>query len=406
MRVAVIGGGMAGLSAARALLQGGAEAVVFEAAARAGGVVGSVAERGWLTEDGPNFLARPMDPLLRACGLAGEVILPQGPKTRFVHFREKVRVAGPGLLFGLGLGRALLEPFFARPLRADSSVLQLLVDRLGARLGGFAASVLSAGIYAGDPSRLSARDAFPALGGMAERGSLLLGAFQRREKRPIWSLRRGLGSLPEALSGPHVRLGARVERIEASQGGWHVQGERFDALVVAVPACAAAELLRSLAPAFADSAAQIVSRPITVMHLGYTQPGLPRGFGLIDADRSLPALGTLFPSSMLAGRAPEGGALFTCICPREVPLEDVQQQLQRTLGARGQPDYVRVVRHEQGIAQYEVGHRERVRAAREGLLGLPPVQLCGSSWDGVSVPEVWRSGESAAARLLAAPAAA
>src|SRR3954447_5320888 len=98
MRVAVIGGGMAGLSAARALLAGKAEAVVFEAAQRAGGVVGSVAERGWHTENGPNFLARPMDSLLQAPGLAPEATLPEGPKTLFVHFEQKVRVAGPGLL--------------------------------------------------------------------------------------------------------------------------------------------------------------------------------------------------------------------------------------------------------------------------------------------------------------------
>ena len=60
MRVAVIGGGMAGLSAAHELLRRGADPVVFEAAARAGGKVGSRSEQGWLTEDGPGFIARPL----------------------------------------------------------------------------------------------------------------------------------------------------------------------------------------------------------------------------------------------------------------------------------------------------------------------------------------------------------
>ena len=82
MRVAIIGGGMAGLSAAHELLRLGQDPVVFEAAARAGGKVGTVRERGWLTEDGPNFLARPLQDLLEATGLRGEVVEPAPPVSR------------------------------------------------------------------------------------------------------------------------------------------------------------------------------------------------------------------------------------------------------------------------------------------------------------------------------------
>ena len=96
MRIAVIGGGMAGLSAAHALLTGGAEPVVFEESRAAGGKVGSCSEGGYLTEDGPHFLARPLDALLEALGLRGEVVLPEGPRTRFVHLGGRVFPA-PGL---------------------------------------------------------------------------------------------------------------------------------------------------------------------------------------------------------------------------------------------------------------------------------------------------------------------
>src|SRR5689334_22082256 len=109
MRVAVIGGGVAGLSAAQALLEGGADPVVFESETRAGGKVGSSLDGGYLTENGPHFLAKPLDALLDAAGLRDQMVRPEGPQTRWVHLHGQVLKA-PGLPFLLGAGvpRALL----------------------------------------------------------------------------------------------------------------------------------------------------------------------------------------------------------------------------------------------------------------------------------------------------------
>ena len=85
MRIAVIGGGMAGLSAAHEILRRGGEPLVFESEARPGGKVGTRSEQGYLTEDGPNFLARALDPLLDTAGLREEVVKPAPPMTRWVH---------------------------------------------------------------------------------------------------------------------------------------------------------------------------------------------------------------------------------------------------------------------------------------------------------------------------------
>src|SRR5437016_9370921 len=203
LRVAVIGGGMAGLSAALELLRSGADPVVFEAEARPGGKVGSRAEQGYLTEDGPNFIARPLDGLLDAMSLRGEVVRPEPPMTRWVHLGGRLlKAPSLPLLARAGVGRALLEPFVSKPLRQDLPLRAFLQQRLGRRAGGLAAAVMSAGVYAGDPDSLSARDAFPALGSLAEKGSLIVRAL-RREKGPpraIWTLRRGLGTLPAAMA--------------------------------------------------------------------------------------------------------------------------------------------------------------------------------------------------------------
>jgi len=417
MRVAVIGGGIAGLSAAHELLRRGADPVLFEACARAGGKVGTRNERGYLSEDGPNFLARPLDALLDASGLRPEVVTPRPPMTRWIHLDGRVlRAPGLSLLARAGLGRALLEPLFAKPLRDDMPLGEFLERRLGRRAGGLAATVMSAGVYAGDPALLSARDAFPSLGALAERGSLIVNAFRRPEapRSGIWTLRRGLGTLADALVlalGGRVRLGARVGQLSPAQGGWSVQGERFEGVVLAVPAAAAADLTHKFAPKFADAARRFHSAPVTVVHLGLRRGGLPRGFGMIDADGTLHGVGTLLPSSMLPGRAPEGRALVTAICggarhPERAALADgalvgaLMADLRATWGVRDAPEYVRVVRWEAAIPQYAPGHRERVREARELVADLPRLELAGAAWDGVGVPDVARSGAEAAARLV------
>lgn len=418
MRVAVIGAGMAGLSAAHALLRGGAEAIVFESADRPGGMVGSKSEQGFLTEDGPNFIARPLDALLDTVGLRSEVVHTQGPARRWIHRGGRALVA-PGLSFLLGAGvpRALLEPFFAKPLREDRSLRSFLVQRFGSRAGSLLATLMAAGVYAGDADKLSARDAFPRLGALGENGSLIV-QMLRRKKAPrnaLWNLRRGLGSLPLAAAeklGARVRLGVKVARLSpASAKGFQVDEEHFDAVVLAVPAQAAAGLCRPFAPLFSEALAGFQAAPVTVLHLGFPQQEVPRGFGMLDADGTLHATGALFPSSMLPGRAPGGQALVTAICggarhPEYAQLADAElvaavcADLQRTLGTRSAPSYLRVVRWPAAIPQYAPGHRDRVRAARELLRDFPRLELAGATYDGVGVPDVVSSGAAAAARIL------
>jgi protoporphyrinogen/coproporphyrinogen III oxidase len=404
MRVAVIGGGMAGLSAAWELLRAGQDPIVFEAAPRAGGKVSSVREGGWLTEDGPHFVAQPLDGLLEDAGLRGQLLEPLPPKTRWVWLREqKLRAPSLKLLGQIGVPRALLEPLFSKPLQADEPLRDFLIDRLGAKAGALASTLLSSGVYAGDPSRLSALTAFPTL----SRGSLLL----RRGKRPpIWSLRDGLGSLPLALAarlGERVRAGTPVKKLEPSSTGWLVDGASFDAVVLAVPATAAAKLL----PRLADKLVAFHAAPVTLVHLGYPSGELPRGFGLLDASDSLRFLGALFPSSMLPGRAPEGSALLTAICggarhpeianlPDAALTEAVREDVKRALGVRSDPGYLRVVRYAEGIPQVEVGHAERLKELRNLASELPRLALAGAAYDGVSVPDVVRSGLAAASALI------
>jgi oxygen-dependent protoporphyrinogen oxidase len=403
LRVAVVGGGIAGLSAAVELLRRGHDPVVLESASRPGGKIASVREGPWLSEDGPNFLAEPLDALLDEAGLQRAVVAPLPPRTRWLWHEGKTRRSPSlGLLASLGAPRALFEPLLSRPPSAGESLREFLVRRLGPKAGELLSTLLASGVYAGDAARLSATAAFPSL----SQGSLLL---RRPKRRAIWSLREGLGSLPLALAarlGERLRLGVPVERLEPSPSGWSIGAEHFDGAIIAVPSSAAARML----PRLAEPLGQLRTAAVGVVHLGFSSRSVPRGFGLLDASSGLRFLGALLPSSMLPGRAPEGAALVTAICggarnpwlatlPEGDLVAAVREDLGRAFGPLGEPLYVRVVRHPEGIPQYDVGHEDRLRAVRAALRELPRLQLAGAAYDGVSAPDAAHSGAMAAVRI-------
>jgi oxygen-dependent protoporphyrinogen oxidase len=159
---------------------------------------------------------------------------------------------------------------------------------------------------------------------------------------------------------------------------------------------------------------RIRSAPIAVVHLGFRAsdfPRPPRGFGALDGDGSLGLLGVLFVSSLFAGKAPEGRVLLTCLMggvlrPEALRSDDAtlalqcRDDLRRLMGVTAEPEFQRVARWEEAVPQPEVGHRALLGRVALALAGLPPLELAGAAYDGVSVEQVLESGERAAARLL------
>jgi oxygen-dependent protoporphyrinogen oxidase len=445
MKVAVVGGGVAGLSAALALLEGGAAPLLFEASASAGGKVATFEQSGFLTEDGPSALAAGAQrtfELASKLGLGGEVCEAGGPGSRFVWKGGRLHKApSPGLLSALGWARALMEPLRAKAERPEDRSLQAyLVDHVGEEAGRLGAELMAKGVYAGDPAQLSARDAFPSLGGIvSKQRSLFLGALSTRRAsraasgaaspepklKRLWSFARGLGALSGALAtrlGERVKLGAPVEALSPEAGKWRVAwggsnagSEVFDAVVLALPAFAAAELCIDFSPSLAVALEAFTYAPVAVVHLGVSSAALSKpaeGFGLLDGDGTLSLLGTLFPASLFPGRAPEGHALLTSMVggARQPELLDrsdgelvelIRGDLVKTLGLSAGPVYTRVVRHERAIPQYTVGHADRLREVETAVTAHPGLALCGAAYRGVSVDAALRDGAEAARRLLA-----
>lgn len=444
--VAVVGAGPAGLAAATALRAAGREALVLEAAPRAGGAAWSERVAGYLVERGANTFRCGPDALgfLRAAGLETRLLAasPAGRQRFLLRGGRLVPVPlGPWafartpLLSARGKARLLAEPFVARGDARGETVAAFA----GRRLGGEAVEALIGpfltGVYAGDERKLGAEAVFPSLveaerhSGSIVRG-LLAGAFARgrpRGRPGSWSAAGGLGELVGALAaglGPALRLAARVSSVAFENGSYEIGIEaesgastvRARGLVLALPAPLAAELVASLAPRAAAALATIAYAPVASVSLGLADGATrtpARGFGfLVPRGEADVLLGCLFPSELFPGRAPEGHALLTLLaggtrCPEAVGLPDdrllarLLADLDRALGLRGEPSRIAVTRWPRAVAQPGPDHPRVVAGARHDLARLPRLALAGASYDGVAFGDALASGAAAAARVLA-----
>jgi oxygen-dependent protoporphyrinogen oxidase len=440
-RVAVIGGGVAGLAAARRLAaRGDLEVVVWEAAARAGGVIATSQAGGFAREHAANgFLTAPggAAELCEELGVAVEPARPAARKRWIVRGgalravpAEIVKLVGWRALAGV-----LAEPF--RPLRRggeDESVASFARRRLGREIAEAVVAPLCTGVFAGDPERLSVRAAFPRLAELEAEGGLLLGGAARAVRAMLHGGGRpprarlaapvgGMAALVDALArelGPRVRLGTPVVAIEADERRRAIRLadgrlEPCDAVVLAVPAPVAARLVSDASRELAGVLDGIEYAPVAVVHLGYRREDLAHpmdGFGfLVAPGEDLRVLGAVFESVLYSGRAPAGHLLVRCMFggardPGALELDDAamieraHQDLDRVLGVRGTPVHTNVVRWPRAIAQYTVGHQARVARAEE-LAEPIGVVLAGAGYHGVAVNSCVHDAGRVAHRIAA-----
>jgi len=447
--VVVIGAGLTGLTAGHCLNRLGYRVRVLERSERPGGVIRSIREEGFLVEGGPNMLSVDEPALLDfldEIGLGSEVVVasPQAQR-RFIVRRGRLVPVPTSvssflrtpLLSAVGKLRLLAEPFAPRAEPGtEDSVAAFTRRRLGVEALDYAVNPLVAGVYAGDPERLSLRHAFPSLHRLELRyGSLTCGGiatamrrgpFKKRFKARSISFRSGLQAIVDAISAElgnalstEVTIDAlepgppfRVRFRSASLGAELLTA---DAIVLAVPGYEAANL------PFASTSAELFSalREVEYPAVASVALGFPRvavrhpldGYGVLaPAREGLHILGTLFTSSLFAGRAPEGSVLLTTYVggtrqPKLTALPDhtlcriVQDDLRQLLGAEGEPTFRRVTRHAHAIAQYNLGYQRFHTAMAEAELKLPGLFMGGSLRNGPSMGACIRAGIGLAARV-------
>ncbi len=450
----VVGAGVSGLVAAWRLRQRGTSVVVLEGADRIGGQVFTADVTGMPVDLGAEavHLAAPgVTALLAELDLA-DTLVRSAPGGTWIGTGRGLRrlpagvgpygptqlgpVVRSGILGPAGLARAAAEPWLARRPGPDEdqSVRSFVAGRFGGQVADRLVDPLLGGLHSGDISRLSLFAATPALAEVArQRRSLTLSRAARRAREggsaaafATWP--RGLRTLPEriaALAGVDIRLGCTVDALRRNGERYavHLTGDRpalpADAVVLAVPSRAAVPLLRDLS---ADAAAALQGqRFATVATVAAAFPRAAaarcpalRGTGILlpsSSPRVLKAatfFGTKWPHltdahryllRMSAGRV--GSSVVDELTDEQL-VAALLGDLRELTGLAADPAAVRVQRWPQGLGQLEVGHSDRMAAARRALARRPGVALAGGSYDGIGLAACVRSGEVAAATASAA----
>jgi oxygen-dependent protoporphyrinogen oxidase len=426
--VHVVGGGIAGLSAAWFLERRGFDVEVHEASDRPGGKIATGDVEGRPVELGPDaFLARTHDgvELCRALGLGDELI---APATSSAHLlvngrlrplpeglvlgvpSDVLAVARSGVISNVGLLRAAAEPFLpGHPLRRDASVGRVVRNRFGPEVFEKLVDPLVSGINAGKADELSIDATTPQLSALARRDrSLLVGARRARRVAPaggpvFLTVRSGLQRLVEALvtdlHGP-VHLGAPVTSLQDLGG---------DGVVVAAPAFAAADLLGDAvagelhAISYASVALTVLTYPLGAVrrHLDGSGFLVPRAEGRLMTACSWGS--SKWPHWAGPGRVVLRVSAGRSDDERALELDDAEladrlhSEVAAVLNITAEPDEAVVTRWPRSFPQYAVGHLDRVAHIEDALPAH--IAVAGAAYRGVGIPACIASGRAAAERL-------
>ena len=458
-RVAIVGGGITGLAAAvrlRDRAPAGTEITVYEQSGLLGGKLRTGELAGQAVEFGAeSFLMR--DPaggesaavtLVRRVGLGDAIVhptvgqaglavdgrlrpVPGGTLVGVPGDLEKVAaVAAPAADADRDGGRPLLGP------DEDVAVGRLVRERLGDQVVDRLVDPMLGGVYAGRADDLSLVTTMPALARTARVEHTLVGAVRaaqaaapRAAGAPIFgTLAGGLSTLVEAAarkSGATVRRDAAVRELHPTPTGWRLvvgptrdpELVEVDAVLLAVPARAAARLLVGPAPEVAAIVGELDYASVALITMALPEPELPAlsGFLVPATEGLLIKASTFFTTKWGHLRRPGGLALLRASVGRygdETSLQLTDDDLVATVHREvskvlGTPLPSPVARHVQrwggALPQYTPGHLHRVAAARTALRAAhPTLTLAGAGYDGVGIPVCVRSGETAAEEIITA----
>lgn len=344
MRVAVVGAGIAGLTAAWELLRSGIDVTVLEAERRPGGViVTEQVEGGFIVEGGPDGF------------LAGEPELPE-------------------LAYELGIGEHIVSQQSRGTALWTGKAFAPIEEGRAAQLLGIDAS--SVEVKAGFRSFANGMD------------------------EPV-------AALAQRLAGT-LRFAQGVAGLVREGPRWHVaitggSAHDVDGVILALPAYSAGRLLEAVGVAGGRALGGVMYAPSITVSLAYRaeqMKGPLQGAGFVVAS-PVHLRACTYASQKFPSRAPDGHVLLRAyLAPLDGnPAPAAHTQLAEILGIRGEPLWSRVFYWNRGLPRYRTHHAEHVAAVRRRLSRLPPLAIAGAGYDGAGVSACVRSGREAA-RLI------
>ncbi|MDX2269294.1 MAG: protoporphyrinogen oxidase [Bryobacter sp.] len=454
-RPLIIGGGISGLAAAYYLAKRGRASVLFEAG-RVGGVIQTKRLADCVLEEGPDsFLsAKPeAQELIGELGLGEDVIgsndaqratwiwrdgkmipLPDG-LMMMVPTKVLPLATSPLLSWGTKVRMGL--EWFQAPRRnaPDRSVGEFIEAHYGKEAVEYLAEPLLSGVYGGDPYRLSVESVLPRFAEMERNyGSLTKGTLAGIAKAPkakagatlFRTLKGGLGSMIEALQkaiAGHCEVipeqvrnlrhqqnaGREFYTVETAAGQWQSRE-----VVLATPAWAAGQLLGGMDAMLSDVLAGIGYSSSLTVGLVYERTSLGRQFPafgfLVPGKERQRLVACTFVDQKFNHRVPADKLLLRCFLggagqeevvdwTDEAVIAAVCEDLRRMLGIEQAPVATSVSRWPRSMAQYEVGHANKLEIIEERLKAWPGLRLIGNGYRGIGIPDCIRLGKEAAASL-------
>jgi len=457
--VLIVGAGISGLSAAYTLQQAGVDFLVVDQRPRAGGVMETRVIEGCQIEGGPDsYLAQKpwATALIRKLGMEDQLVgSNDAARKTFIVRNGKLVPMPDGLMMmvptkvmpmvttpllswptKVRMGLELFRQFPggpADPANDDRSVSEFFRSHYGQEAVDYLAEPLLAGIYGGDPERLSARSVLPRFVDIeAKYGSLSRGVLAERKAAPkratgplFLSLRDGMGSLVSALVSAvgkdRFLLGQTVLGLDKVAGGYRLrtpdQELHARQVILALPAYTSAHLLGELSPDVASLLLKINYNSSATVAMVYAAADLgnaAQGFGFLVPKRERTCLAAVtYVQNKFPHRVPQGKAVVRCFVGKaaeENPawrdnttlLAAVRQDLGRLTGIRATPIADVIFRWSRAMAQYEQGHLAIAQAIPSLLASHTGLHITGNFLGGIGLPDCIREGESAATLAIQA----
>ena len=429
-KVAVIGGGLTGLTTAFYLKKAGIPFHIYEKQNRCGGVIESGKKQGFIYEKGPNtgvVASLELANLLEEISdITSIVYADEKAKKRLILKNGKWHALPSGILSALGTPLfhwkdkiKVAGEYFGKKGNYPSETLENTVKRrLGKSFLDYAIDPFVSGVYAGDPSKLITKYAFPKLYNLEEKyggfikGSIKLAKersaeYKQKVNKKIFSFENGLQELTDALvqKAGKENISLNQENLEVkylSPNRFQINGQEYSHVVSTIPSKNLKKVFPFISPELYEKTASLIYAPVIEISLGFKKwegMNLEAFGGLIPSKEKKNLLGILFMSSQFPRRAPGKGAFFSVFMggikkkdfinlDNETIIKLLEKDFMELMNLKKfNPELLEISRHPAAIAQYGTGTPQRLEAIEMIEENHPGFLIKGSIKDGIGIAD-------------------
>lgn len=441
-KIIVLGAGISGLTAAYLLKKEGFSVTVLEKKENAGGSIETIIENGFLFDRGPSSSLETypvIKTIIEDLDLSEELIYAdkKGNKRYILKNNELIplpmspRAFLSSKLFSAKAKlRLLTEPFIKRANK-EESIAEFVKRRIGKEFLDYAISPFVSGVYAGDPSKLSIKYAFPKLHKLErEYGSLILGTIRTIRKRKksaekskqsakMFSFKNGMETLPNKIAlflDNNLITSTEVQSILKKDNSYNIvfykDGEQktlfADSVVSTIPAYALSNIIANIDQDFAKILNDVFYPSVLVLYIGYKKSDVHRsldGFGfLIPQKEEKSFLGAIWNSVLFPYRTDNDNVCFTLFiggATKErisgtttgAPIKKAISEFQQIMNIKNVPVYTSYKLWKKAIPQYNIGYEKVDKAIKQFESNNPGFFLGGNYRRGIALGDCLHSAE-------------